>query len=105
MRSYSPQVTVAGGQILDAHAAKHHRRNVPQTRKFLSDLIDAEAQDDKTKLVKFYLETAAEHGASLADLRARTGWHDANLIKAMAENVRKKRHCRSRKSLHCPNAF
>jgi selenocysteine-specific elongation factor len=90
LRSYSPQITIAGGRVLDARADKHRRKDLEQTRKFLQDLISAEAQNDKTKLIKLFLETAGERGARLSDLRARTGWRDEILNSAIGENLEKK---------------
>lgn len=90
LRSYSPQITIAGGRVLDAHTARHHRKNVPQRENFLGDLLAAEAQDNKTKLIRLFLETTGDGGATFADLQARTGWLDEVLKKALAENLEKK---------------
>ena len=90
LRSYSPQITVAGGRVLNAHAAKHSRKDVPKTQNFLRDLIAAEKQDDKTKIIRLFLETTGEHGATLGDLRARTGWLDEVLQTSLAGNIEKK---------------
>ena len=87
LRSYSPQITIAGGKILDALAVKHRRKDVESIRKYLANLIEAE--NDKTKQIKLFLETAAEHGLTFADLQARTGWRDEILKKALAENIAK----------------
>lgn len=86
IRSYSPQMTIAGGQVLDNFAVRHRRKNVAEIRKYLQNLIDA----DKTKRVKLYLETAGERGANLKDLQARTAWRKEILNKAIAENIEKK---------------
>jgi selenocysteine-specific elongation factor len=86
IRSYSPQITIAGGRVLDALAAKHRRKDAENVREYLRNLIEA----DKTKQVKLYLETAAEHGLTFADLQARTGFKTEILKKAIAENVEKK---------------
>ncbi len=88
LRSYSPQITIAGGKILDALAVKHRRKDVENVRKYLINLIEAE--NDKTKQIKLFLETAGENGLTFADLQARTGWRDEILKKALAENVAKK---------------
>lgn len=88
LRSYSPQITIAGGKILDALSAKHRRKDIETVRKYLCNLIEAE--NDKAKQVKLFLETANEHGLTFADLRARTGWRDEILKKAIAENVAKR---------------
>ena len=86
LRSYSPQMTIAGGRVLDALAVKHPRKETENVRKYLRDLIEA----DKSKKVKLYLETAGERGLTFADLQARTGWRAEILQTAIAENVEKK---------------
>lgn len=86
IRSYSPQMTIAGGQVLDNFAVRHRRKNVAEIRKYLQNLIDA----DETKRLKLYLETAGERGANLKDLQARTAWRKEILNKAIAENIEKK---------------
>ncbi|MBA2493398.1 MAG: selenocysteine-specific translation elongation factor [Acidobacteria bacterium] len=88
LRSYSPQITIAGGKVLDALASKHRRKDIENVRKYLKNLTEAE--NDKTKQVKLFLETAGEHGLNFADLQARTGWRKEILQKAIAENVEKK---------------
>ena len=88
IRSYSPQVTVAGGKILDALAPKHRRKDIENVRKYLNNLT--EAGDDKAKQAKLFLETYAARGANFADLQARTAWRKEILEKAIAENIGKK---------------
>ena len=87
IRSYSPQITIAGGRVLDNSAVKHRRRDVEKIRKYLQNLIEADG--DKSKQTKLYLETANENGALFSDLQARTGWRGEILKKAIAENTRK----------------
>lgn len=86
LRSYSPQMTIAGGRVLDNSATKHRRKDVSETRKYLQNLIES----DEIKRVKLYLETAGEHGAKFNDLQARTAWRREILQKSIAENVEKK---------------
>ncbi len=86
LRSYSPQMTIAGGKILDNAAAKHRRKDAESVRKYLQNLTKA----DKLQTVKIYLETANEHGLTFKDLQARTGWRGEILKRAIAENVEKK---------------
>lgn len=88
IRSYSPQITIAGGQVLDALAQKHRRKDTENIRKYLQSLIEAE--NDKAKQIKLFLETANEHGLTFADLQARTGLKSAILQKAISENIEKK---------------
>lgn len=90
VRSYSPQMTIAGGRVLDNSAIKHRRKDVENIRKRLSDLIEAERQNDKAKQLKIVLEAAEERGLTRKDLQARIGWRDEILKRAIAENVEKK---------------
>jgi len=86
LRQYSPQITIAGGRVLDNSASKHRRKDAGDVRKYLQNLIDA----DKPKQLKLYLETANEHGLAFKDLQARTGWRGEILKSAIAENIEKK---------------
>ena len=88
LRSYSPQITIAGGRILDATAKKHRRKDVLNVRKYLENLIEAE--NDKAKQIKLFLEISGEHGLTFNDLQARTGWRGGILREAIAENTKKK---------------
>ncbi|MGI9037138.1 MAG: selenocysteine-specific translation elongation factor, partial [Pyrinomonadaceae bacterium] len=90
IRSYSPSVTIAGGKIIDAHAAKHRRSDIEKIRQTLNDLIEVESRDDNTRRIKIFLELADEHGATFADLQMRTGWRNEIAQKAMDENLEKK---------------
>ncbi len=90
VRSYSPQITIAGGKILDVSAAKHRRKEVENVRKYLADLIAAERANDRAKMAKLFLETAGESGSTFADLQAQTGWLGEVLRRAITENVEKK---------------
>ncbi len=86
IRQYSPQMTIAGGRVLDNSAAKHKRKDVENVRKYLQNLVSA----DKTNQIKLYLETANEHGLTFNDLQARTAWRKEILKKAIDENLEKK---------------
>ena len=86
LRQYSPQMTIAGGRILDNSAVKHRRKDAKNVRKYLEELTTG----DKPKQVKLYLETANEHGLTQKDLQARTGWRGEILKKAIVENIEKK---------------
>jgi selenocysteine-specific elongation factor len=90
IRSYSPQITIAGGKILDAMATKHRRKEVENVRKHLDDLIEAKSKNDRAKQIKLFLDARGESGLTFADLQARTGWLDIILQKAIAENVERK---------------
>lgn len=86
LRSFSPQMTIAGGRILDNSAPKHRRKDVENVRKYLQNLTEA----DKARQTKLYLETAGEHGLTFRDLQARTGLKAEILKRAIAENLEKK---------------
>ena len=88
IRSYSPQITIAGGRVLDNSAQKHRRRDAETVKKQLEKLIEAE--DDKPRQIKLRLEAAAEQSLTFTDLQARTGWRREILKRAIAENVEKK---------------
>lgn len=90
VRSYSPQVTIAGGRVLDNAVNKHRRRDVESVRKSLTDLVKADADGDRAKELKLRLETAAERGLTRQQLQMRTGWRDEILKSAIAANVEKK---------------
>ena len=86
LRQYSPQMTIAGGRVLDNAANRHRRKDAENVRRYLTNLTES----DKAKQVKLYLETAGERGLTFADLQARTGWRTSVLKKAIAENIEKK---------------
>ncbi|MCU1289738.1 MAG: selB [Acidobacteria bacterium] len=88
LRSYSPQITIAGGRVLDNSAAKHRRRDIENIRKYLHNLIEAEG--DRARQAKIFLETYGERGAMFSDLQAQTGWRAEILQKALAANVERK---------------
>ncbi len=87
LRQYSPQMTIAGGKIIDAYAAKHKRKNLEQTRNYLNALLDAE--NDYPGRIKLFLETALESGLDFSDLQARTGWRGEVLQNALDINIEK----------------
>ncbi len=86
LRQYSPQITIAGGKVLDNSAVKHRRKEIENVRKYLQDLIKAE----KPQQIKLFLETAKESGLTFADLQARTGWRKEIVQKIIIENLEKK---------------
>ncbi len=86
IRQYSPQMTIAGGRVLDNSAAKHKRKDIAAARKYLQNLIEA----DNAQLIKLFLETANAHGLTFNDLQARTGWRKEILQAAIKENSEKK---------------
>jgi selenocysteine-specific elongation factor len=84
VRSYSPSVTVAGGQVLDPLAAKHRGKDVPQVKARLELLLEGTAS---TQLVTF-IKASGELGQRSADLQARTGWTDDRIAATLTDAVR-----------------
>jgi selenocysteine-specific elongation factor len=81
VRTYSPQQTVAGGVVLDAHAAKHRGRERAAARARLAALEGA----DRAARLAFFAESAGERGLPRAEAAARTGWRDDVLAAALEE--------------------
>ena len=90
LRQYSPQITIAGGKILDALADKHSRKSFSEVNKYLSDLIKAEEVGDSAARLKLFLETEDGKGSNFQDLQARTGWKKKFLAAAVEKNAEKK---------------
>lgn len=85
LRSYSPQMTIAGGSVLDPLAVKHRKKDIPDTRSFLGRLEQAE--DDCTEKARLFIHSSGEKGLSMSDLQAQTGWRREILEKALKENL------------------
>jgi selenocysteine-specific elongation factor len=85
IRSYSPQVTIAGGTIIDAVAQKHKRKDVPEAKTFLNSL---EVSKDSVSRSRLFVERAGESGASFSDLQAAMGFRKELISEGLEENVR-----------------
>ncbi|HKG15110.1 MAG TPA: selenocysteine-specific translation elongation factor [Pyrinomonadaceae bacterium] len=81
VRTYSPQRTFAGGEILDAHAQKHRGRERAASRARLAEFAGAE----RAARLAFFVESAGAPGLPRAEAAARTGWRDDVLESALAE--------------------
>jgi selenocysteine-specific elongation factor len=81
IRTYSPQRTIAGGEILDAHATKHRGRDRASAREKLAALSGT----DRASRLAFFVESAGERGLPRAEATSRTGWRDEVLDAAAAE--------------------
>src|SRR5947209_16560706 len=84
IRTYSPQRTVAGGEVLDAQATKHKGRERAAARERLAAL----ARADRAARLSFFVESAGERGLPRAEAAARTGWRDEVLDAALVESQR-----------------
>jgi selenocysteine-specific elongation factor len=72
IRSYSPSLTIAGGQVLNPFAVKYRGKDLARVRQTLTNLMEG---DRVTQFVIFVAQ-AREHGQRLSDIAARTGWND-----------------------------
>ncbi|HEX8746608.1 MAG TPA: selenocysteine-specific translation elongation factor, partial [Pyrinomonadaceae bacterium] len=81
IRSYSPQLTVAGGRVLDPHAARARGRMNDETR----SRLEALKGEDRTARLIAFIESAAERGMRTAELLARTGWRIEVLEEVLKE--------------------
>jgi selenocysteine-specific elongation factor len=88
LRQYSPQMTVAGGKVIDALAGKYKRKELVEVRRRLNELLAA--GDDRTKRIELFLEMSGEHGLNFADLQARTAFRREILQAALDENIETK---------------
>jgi selenocysteine-specific elongation factor len=78
LRSYSPQVTIGGGLILDAFPPKHRSRDIAAACTRLNNLANA----DRAQQVAVFVTGADRTGLRRADLAARTGWRDEAIAEA-----------------------
>ena len=88
-RTYSPQATIAGGEVLDAHAHRHRRRELSATDRFLDKLLAS--RQDAAERCRLFIEAADESGLSLDKLRAKTGFTTAvlsNALKGLVDSER-----------------
>jgi len=75
IRSYSPQRTIGGGQVVIPVAVKHRKRDITETREFLRKL--ALSFDQNAAFVRLIVMAAGAKGVSVRHLRSQTGWTEA----------------------------
>lgn len=83
IRSYSPQTTIAGGAVLDAHPGRHRRSD----QRILEFLPALESSNPSERIAAF-LQRADQPGATFADLAMFTGESDAE-IETCVEGLKK----------------
>ena len=83
LRSYSPSVTIAGGEVLDPLAGKHRGRDLADVRRRLTILAGHEAAAQ----LSVFVATAGDLGQRREDLKARTGWEDERLVPPLTEAI------------------
>jgi selenocysteine-specific elongation factor len=82
LRSYSPQVTIGGGLILDPFPPRHRARDITAARTRLETL----AKGNRVEQVAAFVAGADRPGLRRADLAARTAWRD-EVIDAVAKQA------------------
>ncbi len=83
IRSYSPQVTIAGGQLLDPFAERHRLSDLEITRSFLNSLSPAAAAD----VARLLVIHQGMRGITIPALRAATAWNSAYAKNAVDECI------------------
>jgi selenocysteine-specific elongation factor len=78
IRSYSPQITIGGGVILDALPQKHRRREKDSK----ANLERLEAAEESTDRIGIFIELAGDYGMSLSEIAARTGATNEQILKS-----------------------
>src|SRR5262249_38697035 len=86
MRSYSPQITIGGGVIIDALPQKHRIRDT-EARARLEKLEAA----DLAERIAILIEMAGVHGMSQGKIAARTGATDEQTINPTRTMIKPKR--------------
>lgn len=86
VRSYSPQMTIAGGRILHTFARKHRRKDAEITGVLLKGL--ARTLGSSVEMLGLMVKAAGEHGISRAEIQTQTGWRDEIVDHAVTENVK-----------------
>ncbi|HEY7546216.1 MAG TPA: selenocysteine-specific translation elongation factor [Blastocatellia bacterium] len=71
IRSYSPQITIGGGVIIDALAEKHRISDIKA-----SSRLERLEKADPTERAALFIEMAGHHAMTASDLAARTGATD-----------------------------
>jgi len=72
LRSYSPQVTMGGGLIIDPFPPRHRARDIAPARARLEAL----ANGDRAQQVAVFVAGSDRQGLRRADLAVRTAWRD-----------------------------
>jgi selenocysteine-specific elongation factor len=72
VRSYSPQATIAGGEIVNALATRHRKRDLEQATSFLTKL--SHSRENVAEQCHLFIEAAGTNGLSYNELRAKTGF-------------------------------
>ena len=83
LRQYSPQVTIAGGRVLDPLAEKHRRKDLLDVQGLLSVL--AESGNGTAEQIAAFVGRSGRSGIGTDNLLARTGLRPEVLAKLLSE--------------------
>ena len=86
LRSYSPQVTIAGGLALDTLVTRHRPKDRTDVTAFLNGL--ARSIDDPVETVQRLVSHAGERGIEIGEIRAKTGWTDSTVKNAVLRSAK-----------------
>jgi selenocysteine-specific elongation factor len=84
IRSYSPQATIAGGEVIDPLAVKHRRRDLDDVRRSLAALFGAKGDHDRT--VEMLVTAAGDSGITFSQIQTRTGLR-ADVLRSVINQV------------------
>lgn len=85
IRSYSPQMTIAGGVVLDPLAEKYRTKDLETAAAYLSSLETASG--DAARQIAVFIKAAGSRGLDFSDLHAKTGLRRPVLDRAIASCV------------------
>ena len=88
IRSYSPQATIAGGEVLLPHAHKLKRAGHGSHRKFLNRLM--EGRGDPAETADALIGSGRETGMDRLTLAQQTGWREDILNESIAKLITQK---------------
>jgi selenocysteine-specific elongation factor len=94
IRSYSPQITIGGGRIIDALAEKHRLKDkhvVPM----LSNIAAAIEGANEVEQAALFIDISGMRGITRPELAARSGLTDSQIGRAIDELVRQGRILRA----------
>jgi selenocysteine-specific elongation factor len=90
IRRYSPQITIGGGLVLDALAAKHppYRPDSPRSLALIDQLTRLELSDWAERILA-WVDAAGRQAIVLDELAARSGLSDDRLNEVLSEMIKR----------------
>jgi selenocysteine-specific elongation factor len=81
LRSYSPQITIGGGLVLDPFPPRHRAREIDAARTRLQILL----KGNRAQQLSMFVTSSDQSGLQRADIAARTAWNDEVIEAAISE--------------------